>query len=216
MKTETHGDHEAHKYSGVQSTGHAHAVDSMSSPDQPTDAKPFTDPVCGMKVGSNPEREITFDGELYHFCSSKCMGKFEATPENYVGKLGTVAPAPAPTPEGSVFTCPMHPEIRQPAPGTCPICGMALEPEMPSLEDAESPELVDFRRRFWLTLPLTVIVFVLAMFGHMLFPGGLPSQNWIEFALSTPVVLWAGWPFFERCIQSLRRMSPNMCEVYCQ
>ena len=210
MTTETHGDHEARKHSEVQSTGHTHAVDSMGSPGKPIEAKPFTDPVCGMKVGPNPEREITFEGELYHFCSSKCMGKFDATPENYVGKLGTVAPVPAATPEGSVFTCPMHPEIRQPAPGTCTICGMSLEPEMPSLEDAESPELVDFRRRFWWTLPLTVIVFVLAMFGHMLFPGGLPGQNRIEFALSTPVVLWAGWPFFERCIQSLRRMSPNM------
>ncbi|MDK6079949.1 heavy metal translocating P-type ATPase [Massilia varians] len=210
MTTETHGDHEAHKHSGLQPTGHTHAVDSIGFPDQTTDAKPFTDPVCGMKVGPNPEREIPFGGELYHFCSSKCMGKFEATPQNYVGNREAVATVPAATPEGSVFTCPMHPEIRQPAPGTCPICGMALEPEMPSLEDAESPELVDFRRRFWWTLPLTVIVFVLAMFGHMLFPSGLPSQNWIEFALSTPVVLWAGWPFFERCIQSLRRMSPNM------
>ena len=109
-----------------------------------------------------------------------------------------------------MYTCPMHPEIRQAMPGNCPICGMALEPELPSLDDEENPELVDFRRRFWWTLPLTVVVFALAMFGHMLFPAGLPGQNWIELALSTPVVIWAGWPFFVRWFQSIMRMSPNM------
>ena len=81
---------------------------------------------------------------------------------------------------------------------------------MPSLEDAENPELVDFRHRFWWTLPLSVAVFFLAMFGHMVFHGGLPYQNWIEFAISTPVVLWAGWPFFARWAQSLANRSPNM------
>ncbi|RZA07259.1 MAG: copper-transporting ATPase, partial [Proteobacteria bacterium] len=113
-------------------------------------------------------------------------------------------------PEGTIYTCPMHPEIRQPAPGNCPIFGMALEPLMPSLEDAENPELVDFRRRFWWTLPLTVAVFALAMFSHWLFPNGLPYQNWIELGLSTPVVLWAGWPFFVRWGQSIANRSPNM------
>jgi Cu+-exporting ATPase len=176
--------------------------------------KPFIDPVCGMHVGANPEREVEHKGEVYHFCSVKCMGKFKATPEAYIASKGqkpSVVPAPAAGgTEGVTYTCPMHPQIRQSTPGSCPICGMALEPEMPSLDDAENPELVDFRRRFWWTLPFTVVVFALAMFGHMVFPEGLPRQSWIEFALSTPVVIWAGWPFFQRWAQSLIRMSPNM------
>lgn len=210
MKTETHGDHEAHKHTGVQSIGHARAVNGMRSPDQPTDAKPFTDPVCGMNVGSNPEREISFEGEVYHFCSAKCMDKFRAAPESYLATEKSAEVRLQEAPGGTIYICPMHPEIRQPMPGNCPICGMALEPELPSLEDEENPELVDFRRRFWWTLPLTAVVFVLAMFGHMLFPAGVAGQNWIELALSTPVVLWAGWPFFVRWFQSLIRMSPNM------
>lgn len=113
-------------------------------------------------------------------------------------------------PDGTVYTCPMHPEIRRDAPGHCPICGMALEPAMPLLEEEETPELKDFRRRFWWTLPLTVAVMLLAMFGHRLGPAGLPAQSWIELLLSTPVVLWAGWPFFVRWWQSLRNRSPNM------
>ena len=113
-------------------------------------------------------------------------------------------------PDGTVYTCPMHPEIRRDAPGHCPICGMALEPAMPLLEEEETPELKDFRHRFWWTLPLTVAVMLLAMFGHRLGPAGLPAQSWIELLLSTPVVLWAGWPFFVRWWQSLRNRSPNM------
>jgi Cu+-exporting ATPase len=113
-------------------------------------------------------------------------------------------------PEGAIYTCPMHPEIRQAQPGNCPICGMTLEPLMPSLSDEKNPELDNFRRRFWWTIPLTVAVTVLGMFGHQLFPSGLPGQSWIELALGTPVVLYAGWPFFVRCIESLARRSPNM------
>lgn len=209
MTTETHGDHEAHKHSGMQSTGHAHAVGSMTSSDQPTDTKPFTDPVCGMKVGPNPEREISYDGEVYHFCSAKCMDKFRAAPGSYLAPANA-AEVRLQAPAGTVYICPMHPEIRQSMPGNCPICGMALEPELPSLEDEENPELADFRRRFWWTLPLTAVLFALAMFGHVLFPAGVAGQNWIELALSTPVVLWAGWPFFVRWFQSIIRMSPNM------
>jgi Cu+-exporting ATPase len=104
----------------------------------------------------------------------------------------------------------MHPQIRQDHPGNCPICGMALEPEMPSLEDGENPELADFSRRFRWTLPLTAIVLALAMFGHYLAWLPIDVRTWIEFALSMPVVLWAGWPFFERCVQSIRNRSPNM------
>ncbi|WP_414691447.1 copper-transporting P-type ATPase [Noviherbaspirillum sp.] len=118
-------------------------------------------------------------------------------------------PAPE-APPGTIYTCPMHPEIRQPAPGICPKCGMALEPVLPSLEEQENPELVDFRRRFWWTLPLTVAVAVLAMFGHRMVAGGVPAQSWVELALSTPVVLWAGWPFFLRGLASIRNRSPNM------
>lgn len=113
-------------------------------------------------------------------------------------------------PAGTVYTCPMHPQIRQPAPGSCPICGMALEPVMPALDDEENPELVDFRRRFWWTLPLTAIVFALAMFGHAVLGSALPGQNWIEFAVSTPVVVWAGWPFYVRWARSIANASPNM------
>ena len=118
--------------------------------------------------------------------------------------------APPPTQPGTIYVCPMHPEIRRDKPGTCPKCGMALEPELPSLEDEENPELVDFRRRFWWTLPLTVIVTLLAMFGHQLGWFEMATQTWIELILSTPVVLWAGFPFFERWGQSLANKSPNM------
>jgi Cu+-exporting ATPase len=122
---------------------------------------------------------------------------------------GAAAPEAAPT--GTIYVCPMHPQIRQPGPGTCPICGMALEPEMPVLDDEENPELRDFTRRFWGTLPLTVVVLALAMLGHRL-EGWLPVgvRTWIELVLTTPVVLWAGWPFFVRCVQSIRNRSPNM------
>jgi len=210
MTTETHGDPKAHRHSGVQSTGHAHVGDGMPPPDQTTDAKPFTDPVCGMRVGPNPEREIRHEGEVYHFCSAKCMDKFRAAPESYLAPTNAAEVRMKEAPAGTIYICPMHPEIRQPMPGNCPICGMALEPELPSLEDEENPELVDFRRRFWWTLPLTAVLFALAMFGHVLFPAGVAGQNWIELALSTPVVIWAGWPFFVRWFQSLMRMSPNM------
>ncbi len=128
-------------------------------------------------------------------------------------QVEVTAPAAVAQPSGThatVYTCPMHPQIRQPGPGTCPICGMALEPEMPSLEEDDNPELRDFTRRFWWTLPLTLIVLVLAMLGHRL-PGlSTQARTWIELVLSAPVVLWAGWPFFERCLQSIGNRSPNM------
>lgn len=118
----------------------------------------------------------------------------------------SVAVAPADT----IYTCPMHPQIRLPAPGNCPICGMTLEPVMPSLEEEENPELIDFRRRFWWTLPLTVVATLLAMLGHRIVEGGLPQQSWIELLLTSPVILWAGWPFFVRGAQSVKNRSPNM------
>jgi len=108
------------------------------------------------------------------------------------------------------YTCPMHPQIRRPAPGNCPICGMALEPVMPSLEDEKNPELEDFTRRFWWTLPFTIVGVVLAMGGHRFFPVAASTMSWVELVLSTPVVLWAAWPFFARCVDSIRHRSPNM------
>ena len=109
-----------------------------------------------------------------------------------------------------MYTCPMHPQIVQPGPGTCPICGMALEPVMPAIEDEENPELADFRRRFWLTLPLSLAVLVIAMSGHRLDLLSAEARTWLEAALATPVVAWAGWPFFRRWAQSIARRSPNM------
>ena len=111
---------------------------------------------------------------------------------------------------GTMYTCPMHPEVRQNLAGICPKCGMALEPEMPSLEDDESPELLDFKRRFYWTLPLTIIVTVLAMAGHRLQWLSMATQSWVELVLSLPIVLWAGWPFFVRFAQSVMNRSPNM------
>lgn len=118
-------------------------------------------------------------------------------------------PAEVPPAAGTIYTCPMHPEIRQDHPGSCPICGMTLEPVMPSLED-DDPELRDFRRRFWWTLPLTVIVTLLAMFGHGSGWMDMRTQSWVELVLSLPVVLWAGWPFFSRGARSIVNRSPNM------
>ncbi|WP_460489932.1 copper-transporting P-type ATPase [Curvibacter fontanus] len=111
---------------------------------------------------------------------------------------------------GTVYTCPMHPEIRQNQPGTCPKCGMTLEPLLPIADEDENPELKDFQRRFWWTLPLTVVVTVLAMFGHQLALFSIATQTWVELVLSLPIVLWAGWPFFSRGWQSVLNRSPNM------
>jgi P-type Cu+ transporter len=122
----------------------------------------------------------------------------------------THATSSPPAPPGTKYTCPMHPQIVRDGPGHCPICGMALEPMMPSLDDDENPELRGFRRRFWWTLPLSVMVLALAMFGHRSTFISTDARTWIELALSTPVVLWAGWPFFERWAQSIANRSPNM------
>jgi Cu+-exporting ATPase len=147
-------------------------------------------------------------GTEYHFCSAGCRAKFIADPAKYL------TPAPAQSvpdaPAGTIYTCPMHPQIRQPGPGSCPICGMALEPETPSLDADDNPELRDFSRRFWWTLPLSIIVLAMAMFGHGIGLLSVQARTWIEFALSAPVVLWAGWPFLVRCVASIRSRNPNM------
>jgi P-type Cu+ transporter len=124
---------------------------------------------------------------------------------NADGTSGTLVAA-----AGVIYTCPMHPEVRQDRPGNCPKCGMTLEPLMPALEEGENKELVDFQRRFWWTLPLTWIVTVLAMLGHRLNWFDMATQSWIELVLSSPVLLWAGWPFFQRGWQSIANRSPNM------
>ncbi|WP_222564628.1 heavy metal translocating P-type ATPase [Novilysobacter antarcticus] len=168
-----------------------------------------TDPVCGMQVDPEAtEHHAEHEGTTHHFCSACCRERFVADPARYLDpQAEDVAPA---APKGAIYTCPMHPEIRQEGPGTCPICGMALEPEMPGLDDEENPELRDFSRRFWWTLPLSVVVMLLAMFGHRFPALSVDTRTWIEFALTLPVVLWAGAPFFVRGVQSVRNRSPNM------
>jgi len=162
-----------------------------------------------MAVTAQSEHRLSHLGQSYFFCSAKCQGKFAADPERYASPVAA-APVSAPAPIGTIYTCPMHPEIRQDHPGSCPKCGMTLEPLLPELEEEDNPELKDFRRRFWWTLPLTVVVTVLAMFGHQLNWFDMARQSWIELVLALPIVLWAGWPFFERGWQSVLNRSPNM------
>lgn len=169
------------------------------------------DPVCGMTVTAQSLHAFEHAGSNFYFCSAGCKAKFSANPAKYLAANDSAPHGHTePLPVGSTYTCPMHPEIRQGHPGDCPKCGMALEPEMPSLDETENPELVDFRHRFWWTLPLSVMVMVLAMLGHRLQWFDMQVQSWIELALSLPVVLWAGWPFFVRGFQSVLNRSPNM------
>jgi P-type Cu+ transporter len=171
------------------------------------------DPVCGMTVDpAKTPHQAEHHGATYHFCAARCREKFVAEPAKYL-EPKTARSEPAPK-AGVVFTCPMHPEIRQIGPGSCPICGMALEPENAAhAEEGPNAELVDMTRRFWIGLALTIPVFALEMGGHL--TGltmwlGQATSNWVQFALATPVVLWAGWPFFVRGWQSLVNRSLNM------
>jgi len=176
------------------------------------EAKPASakiDPVCGMTVDPTATAHHATHGSTdYHFCSKKCRERFVAEPARFLSP--TQATPAASASAGVIYTCPMHPEIRQEGPGTCPICGMALEPEMPSLEEEDNPELRDFSHRFWWTLPLTLVVLALAMLGHRVTFLSAQARTWVELVLSAPVILWAGWPFFVRCVQSIRNRSPNM------
>ncbi|MFM7148935.1 MAG: HAD-IC family P-type ATPase, partial [Gemmataceae bacterium] len=172
------------------------------------------DPVCGMQV--IPEKapaKTTHQGRAYYFCCPKCLQKFEADPERFLG------PRPAPVtaetvPPGTMWICPMDPEVRQDHPGACPICGMALEPETPTLEEADNPMLRDMSRRFWIGLILGAPVFVIAMLdmipGNPLRAVDPRLLNLLQLVLSTPVVFWCGWPFFVRAWESFRLRSPNM------
>jgi Cu+-exporting ATPase len=185
----------AHRCSGHDHAGHAHAT--------------ARDPVCGMSV--DPQRtphRHAIDGDTYYFCSAGCRAKFAVDPDKYL------KPAPAAAaPEGALYTCPMHPEVRQVGPGSCPICGMALEPVLPTADAGPDPELADMTRRFWIGLALTVPLFVLDMAGHVFdlhYFIEHASANLIEFAFATPVVLWAGAPFFVRGWQSVVSRNLNM------
>ena len=174
------------------------------------------DPVCGMTVDPRTAAgSYEYDGTTYYFCNPSCLARFKKDPGLYL-KPAPERPAPAMPPSGTVeYTCPMHPEIVKDGPGSCPICGMALEPRTASLDDQPNPELVDMTRRFWIGAALGLPVFVLAM-GDMLLGMGLGGRihpqvsNWVGLVFSTPVVLWAGWPFFERGWASIVNRSPNM------
>jgi Cu+-exporting ATPase len=167
------------------------------------------DPVCGMRVDPATARHrFAYNGQDYYFCSGRCRERFEAEPEKF---LQPKQPEPA-APAGTIYTCPMHPEVRQVGPGACPICGMALEPEQVSLDDAPDPELADMTRRFWIALVLTLPVFAIEMGSHLAGIHLVPPawSNWISLALATPVVLWAGAPFFVRGWNSLVTRNLNM------
>jgi Cu+-exporting ATPase len=189
---------------------HAHSDTAHSHAGAPA-ADRVIDPVCGMNVDPHATaHRLTHQGRPYYFCSAGCRTKFAADPGKYLAGDAQAA-APEPVPEGTIYTCPMHPEIRQIGPGACPICGMALEPELAT--GGPNPELADMTRRFWIGLALTAPVFVLEMGAHLVGAHGWIDQErsgWIQLALATPVVLWAGWPFFERGWQSLLTRNLNM------
>src|SRR6266700_4677761 len=195
--------------SGSCGAGHDHSGHGHHG--HPADGKASVrDPVCGTNVDATASRHrFDYRGETYYFCSAGCRTKFAADPEAY---LHASKPKAA-MPEGTIYTCPMHPQIRQVGPGSCTICGMALEPEVASLDTAPNPELADMTRRFWIGLVLAAPAVVLEMGGHLVGGHGLidPTlSNWIQLVFATPVVLWAGWPFFVRGWQSLVTRNLNM------
>jgi len=195
-----HHDHGAH-------AGHHHHLHEPAA-----DAGKVKDPVCGMMVDphATPHR-AQYEGKPYYFCSPGCQSKFQADPAKYTAQQPELK-ADA-VPEGTIYTCPMHPQIRQVGPGSCPICGMALEPVLATAETGPSHELVDMTRRFWIGLALSVPVVALEMGGHLTGLShyvGQQTSNWIQMLLATPVVLWAGWPFFVRGGQSLVTRNLNM------
>jgi Cu+-exporting ATPase len=189
-----HRDHVAHEH-------HHHHTDGTAK---------MRDPVCGMSVDpATSKHAFDHDGKAFHFCSAGCRSKFAADPHKYLDKTAPKAAAP----EGTIYTCPMHPQIRQVGPGSCPICGMALEPEIASLDAPPNAELADMTRRFWIGLVLALPPFVLEMGGHLVGGHGLMDQtlsNWIQLVFATPVVVWAGAPFFVRGWQSLLTRNLNM------
>jgi Cu+-exporting ATPase len=191
--------------------GHDHSADGR--PDAESTANVTAnvlDPVCGMSVNpATSQHRFDYRGETFHFCSAGCRTKFAADPQTYLDKSKPKAAVP----EGTIYTCPMHPQIRQIGPGNCPICGMALEPEVATLDAPPNPELADMTRRFWIGLAFALPAVVLEMGGHLVGGHGWVDQtlsNWIQLVFATPVVIWAGWPFFVRGWQSLVTRNLNM------
>ena len=190
---------------------HRHDHSDRAGASSGENATGVKDPVCGMTVNpATAKHHHTHAGHTYYFCAARCREKFIANPEQY---LSPIAKEPDASPPGTIYTCPMHPEIRQVGPGSCPICGMALEPEVATADAAPNPELADMTRRLWIALVLTLPVFALEMGGHLTglqHSLGGQTSNWIQLLLATPVVLWAGWPFFERGWASIKTMNLNM------
>jgi Cu+-exporting ATPase len=192
---------------------HSHPTGHGGHGDAPKDPHASAiDPVCGMTVDpATTAHHAEHGGEAFHFCSAGCRTKFVADPASYLDKAAK--PAPPSAPAGTIYTCPMHPQVRQVGPGVCPICGMALEPETVTADSGPNPELADMTRRFWAAVALSAPVVVLEMGGHFFnlhhYLGGQLS-NWLQLVLATPVVLWAGWPFFERGWASLKTRNLNM------
>src|SRR5882724_10224472 len=200
--------------------GHTHGVDAAGAGhhqacgggthgDADKAATIAVDPVCGMRVDpATAKHRFAYRGQEYLFCGARCRTRFEAEPENFLNPKQPEAAVPT----GTIYTCPMHPEVRQVGPGSCPICGMALEPEQISLDDAPDPELIDMTRRFRIALVLTLPVLAIEMGGHLGLMHLVPPawSNWIAFVLSTPVVLWAGAPFFARGWASVVTRHFNM------
>ncbi len=169
------------------------------------------DPVCGMDVNtSKAKHRFELDGITYYFCNPRCLEKFRADSGRYLNPADS-EPAPE-AQEGTIWTCPMHPQIRQDRPGSCPICGMALEPLEPTVEEGPNPELADMTRRFWISAALTLPILLLVMGDELLGLGLVPMRTsvWIQLVLSTPVVIWAGWPFFDRMWASIKTRNLNM------
>jgi Cu+-exporting ATPase len=192
-------------------SGHAHHHHDDPTPEADP-GKTAADPVCGMQVDpSVTPHHAEHQGRTFHFCSAGCRTKFVADPAKYLEADKPQAAPPAPA--GTIYTCPMHPQVRQVGPGSCPICGMALEPDLVTAEHAPNPELADFTRRFWIGLVLALPVFGLEMGAHlagMMTPFSGRTSAWIQLALATPVALWCGWPFFERGARSLVTRHLNM------
>jgi Cu+-exporting ATPase len=210
----THGAAAVHAghHHGAGAQAHSCCGDKHGDADKAATAASAIDPVCGMAVDpTTAKHRFSHQGQDYFFCSARCRTRFEAEPEKFLGPKESKRPEPA-APAGTIYTCPMHPEVRQVGPGSCPICGMALEPEQVSLDDAPDPELIDMTRRFWIALVLTLPVFVIEMGSHLGLMHLVPPNwsNWISFALATPVVLWAGAPFFVRGWRSLVTRNLNM------
>ena len=198
-------------------SSHAHCCGS-SSDSANTSGNAHIDPVCGMTVqpqtaaGAHEHHGLT-----YYFCSRHCLEKFKADPTAYLRPPAEASKAQAASVSGAKYTCPMHPEVVQDGPGSCPKCGMALEPMQPTGDEGPDPELASMERRFWIGALLTLPIFAIAMGGLLPWPGlmhwlhaNMAALNWVQLVLATPVVVWCGWPFFHRAWMSVIHRSPNM------